>query len=166
MAVVDLKEEYSAKLSNLGEKHEAVRQRLLKENSSIQSKLSALQIQLGYMEKKEAKLFGQLEEAQALQSRESAEKEQRNKELEELIFKKESTIGELEREIRGKEKILMERQEQISVLISTLEGDSSRDELRQKCLNLSAELCSVKAIESQQVRKLNERVHHLKKVEL
>ena len=42
MAVVDLKEEYSAKLSNLGEKHEAVRQRLLKENSSIQSKLSAL----------------------------------------------------------------------------------------------------------------------------
>ena len=43
----------------------------------------------------------------------------------------------------------MERQEQISVLIGTLEGEKSRDEQRQKVLNLSDELCSVRAIESQ-----------------
>ncbi len=42
----------------------------------------------------------------------------------------------------------MERQEQISVLIATLEGESTKDELRQKLLNMSAELCSVRAIES------------------
>lgn len=81
--------------------------------------------------------------------RESQEKESRLKELEELLFKKEATIGDLEREIRIKEKTLMERQEQISVLISTLEGENTKDELKQKVLNLSAELCSVRAIESQ-----------------
>ena len=118
------------------------------------------------MEKKEIKLFGQLEEAKALQIRESQEKESRLKELEDLLFKKEGSIGDLEREIRIKEKTLMERQEQISVLINTLEGDNSRDELRQKVLNLSAELCSVRAIESQQVRKLNEMTLNMKKVEL
>jgi hypothetical protein len=42
----------------------------------------------------------------------------------------------------------MERQEQISVLIGTLEGDHSQNEAKQKLINLSAELCSVKAIES------------------
>ena len=83
-----------------------------------------------------------------------------------MIFSKEATISDLEREIRSKEKTLMERQEQISILISTLEGEHSRDELKQKVLNLSAELCSVRAIESQQVRKLNEVTHHLKQVEL
>ena len=65
------------------------------------------------------------------------------------MFKKEATIGDLEREIRIKEKTLMERQEQISVLISTLEGENTKDNLKQKVLNLSAELCSVRAIESQ-----------------
>jgi uncharacterized coiled-coil protein SlyX len=82
------------------------------------------------MEKKEIKLFGQLEEAKSLQQRESQEKEQRLKELEELLFRKEATIGDLEREIRIKEKTLMERQEQISVLISTLEGENTTNELR------------------------------------
>jgi len=33
-------------------------------------------------------------------------------------------------------------------------------------LNLSAELCSIRAIESQQVRKLNEMTLNMKKVEL
>ena len=60
----------------------------------------------------------------------------------------------------------MERQEQISVLIGTLEGDHSHDETRQKLLNLSAELCSVKAIESQQERKLSDLYHSFKKSEL
>ena len=82
------------------------------------------------MEKKEIKLFGQLEEAKSLQQRESQEKEQRLKELEELLFRKEATIGDLEREIRIKEKTLMERQEQISVLISTLEGENTTNDLR------------------------------------
>ena len=90
----------------------------------------------------------------------------RSRELEELIFKKEGTIADLEREIRTKDKTLMERQEQISVLIATLEGESSKDELRQKLLNLSAELCSIRAIESQQVRKLNDMNLNLKKTEL
>ncbi len=61
------------------------------------------------MEKKEIKLFGQLEEAKSLHVRDSHEKESRLKELEELLFKKEATIGDLEREIRIKEKTLMER---------------------------------------------------------
>jgi hypothetical protein len=66
-----------------------------------------------------------------------------------LLFYKDSQIAELEREIRTKEKTLLERQEQISVLIGTLEGnDHSKDELKQKVLNFSAELCSMKAIES------------------
>lgn len=60
----------------------------------------------------------------------------------------------------------MERQEQISVLISTLEGENTTNEIRQRVLNLSAELCSVRAIESQQVRKLNEMTLNLKKIEL
>lgn len=61
------------------------------------------------MEKKEIKLFGQLEEAKSLHVRDCHEKESRLKELEELLFKKETTIGDLEREIRIKEKTLMER---------------------------------------------------------
>ena len=52
------------------------------------------------------------------------------------------------------------------MLIATLEGDQGRDELKQKVVNLSAELCSVKAIESQQVKKLTELTHHLKQTEL
>ena len=79
---------------------------------------------------------------------ESKEHDQRTRELEELILKKEGSIADLEREIRTKDKTLMERQEQISVLIATLEGESSRDELRQRLLNITAELCSIRAIES------------------
>ncbi len=52
------------------------------------------------------------------------------------------------------------------MLIATLEGDQGRDELKQKVVNLSAELCSVKAIESQQIKKLTELTHHLKQMEL
>jgi hypothetical protein len=166
MALIDLKEEYSSKLLILNDKHESSRSKLVKENQNLTRKYDSLQTQIGYMEKKEIKLFGQLEEAKSLQQRETQEREQRLKELEELLFKKEATIGDLEREIRIKEKTLMERQEQISVLISTLEGENTTNELRQRVLNLSAELCSVRAIESQQVRKLNEMTLNLKKIEL
>ena len=166
MAVIDLKEEYANKLSLIDEKHEVLRQKLVNENGLLSRKVDSLKVQMGYMEKKEAKLFGQLEEAKELQCNESQIKDHRMKEMEELIFRKEATILDLEREIRTKEKTLMERQEQIAVLIGTLEGDNSRDELKQKVVNLSAELCSVKAIESQQVKKLNELTHHLKQVEL
>jgi hypothetical protein len=166
MALIDLKEEYSSKLLILNDKHESSRSKLVKENQNLTRKYDSLQTQIGYMEKKEIKLFGQLEEAKSLQQRETQEREQRLKELEELLFKKEATIGDLEREIRIKEKTLMERQEQISVLISTLEGENTTNELRQRVLNLSAELCSVRAIESQQVRKLNEMTLNMKKIEL
>ena len=166
MALIELKDEYSSKLLILNDKHESTRSKLVKENQNLTRKYESLQTQIGYMEKKEIKLFGQLEEAKSLQQRESQEKEQRLKELEELLFRKEATIGDLEREIRIKEKTLMERQEQISVLISTLEGENTTNELRQRVLNLSAELCSVRAIESQQVRKLNEMTLNYKKIEL
>jgi hypothetical protein len=111
MALIDLKEEYSSKLNIIHEKHDHLRAKLVKENASLQRKLESLQVQIQHMESKEVRLFGQLEEAKALQVRESQEKEQRTQELEELIFKKESTIADLEREIRTKDKTLMERQE-------------------------------------------------------
>ncbi len=81
------------------------------------------------------RLFKQLEEAKSLEELESKEKETRTKELEELLFKKEETINELSREIQAKEKSLHERQEQISILINTLEHEHSQDETRQKLLN-------------------------------
>jgi hypothetical protein len=75
------------------------------------------------MEKKEAKLFGELEEAREIHVRDSNDRESRLKDIESLLFQKESTILDLEREIKSKEKTLLERQEQISVLIATLEGE-------------------------------------------
>lgn len=130
MAVIDLKEEYSSKLLILSDKNESLRAKLHKENSKLQSKIESLTVQMGHMETKELRLYSQLEEAKQLQQSESKEREQRTRELEELIFKKEGTIADLEREIRTKDKTLMERQEQISVLIATLEGESTRDEMR------------------------------------
>lgn len=118
------------------------------------------------MEKKEVRLFGQLEEAKSLQQQETEEKERRTRELEELLFQKEETMNELEREIKQKDRSLIERQDQIAVLIDTLEHDHSSDDLRQKVLNLSAELCSLKAIEAQQEKKVNELTHLLRKAEL
>jgi hypothetical protein len=44
-----------------------------------------------------------------LHQNESKEHEQRTRELEELILKKEGSIADLEREIRTKDKTLMER---------------------------------------------------------
>ncbi len=130
MAVIDLKEEYSSKLLILSDKNESLRDKLHNENSKLQSKIESLTVQMGHMETKELRLYSQLEEAKQLQQSESKEREQRTRELEELIFKKEGTIADLEREIRTKDKTLMERQEQISVLIATLEGESTRDEMR------------------------------------
>ena len=86
--------------------------------------------------------------------------------MEDLLFKKEEQINGLEREIKQKEKALEERQEQISVLISTLEGQRTQDELRQKVLDLSAELCAVKAMEAQKEKRLSEVTYILKKSEL
>lgn len=63
------------------------------------------------MEKKEIKLFSQLEEARELQLKESHSHESRVRDLEELMFKKEASISELEREVKTKDKTLMERQE-------------------------------------------------------
>jgi DNA repair exonuclease SbcCD ATPase subunit len=128
--VIDLKEEYSSKLLILSEKNESLRSKLHKENSKLQSKLDSLTVQIGHMESKELRLYSQLEEAKQLQQSESKEHESRTRDLEELIFKKEGSIADLEREIRTKDKTLMERQEQISVLIATLEGESTKDELR------------------------------------
>ena len=72
------------------------------------------------------------------------------------MFQKEASVASLEREVRAKDKTLMERQEQIAVLIATLEGDNSGEALRQKVVNLSAEVCSLKAVEGQQAKRLNE----------
>ena len=54
----------------------------------------------------------------------------RTRELEDLLFKKEETINELDREIKTKEKTIQDRQEQISVLIGTLESERTVDESR------------------------------------
>ena len=88
-------------------------------------KLEHAHTQISYMEKKEMRLYSQLEEAKALQEVESREKQARTKELEELLFRKEETINELEREVKTKEKTLSERQEQIAILIGTLENEHS-----------------------------------------
>jgi hypothetical protein len=66
MAVIDLKEEYSSKLLILSEKNESLRSKLQKENSKLQSKLDSLTVQMGHMETKELRLYGQLEEAKQL----------------------------------------------------------------------------------------------------
>ena len=58
MAVIDLKEEYANKLSLIDEKHEVLRQKLVNENGLLSRKVDSLKVQMGYMEKKEAKLFG------------------------------------------------------------------------------------------------------------
>ena len=52
------------------------------------------------MEKKEIRLISQVEEAKLITQQECEEKERRTKELEELLFKKEETINDLEREIK------------------------------------------------------------------
>ena len=53
---MDLREEYATKLESLGEKHDLERQRLLKEQSVLQSRVESQATQLAYMERKEAKL--------------------------------------------------------------------------------------------------------------
>ena len=63
MALIDLKEEYSSKLLILSEKNESLRSKLQKENSKLQSKVESLTVQIGHMETKEVRLYGQLEEA-------------------------------------------------------------------------------------------------------
>ena len=101
-----------------------------------------------------------------MEESENKYREARTKELEELLFKKEESINELSREIGKHEKTLHERQEQIAVLINTLEQEHSQDETRQKLLNQSAELCGLKAIQSSNEKKINELGHMLKKTEL
>ena len=66
MALIELKDEYSSKLLILNDKHESSRSKLVKENQNLTRKYESLQTQIGYMEKKEIKLFGQLEEAKSL----------------------------------------------------------------------------------------------------
>ena len=61
------------------------------------------------MEKKEIRLFGQLEETKQQYIQEQEEKETRIKELEDLLFKKEEAINDLEREVKQKERTLQER---------------------------------------------------------
>eukprot|EP00347_Sterkiella_histriomuscorum_P007164 403350016 len=166
MMVVELREEYASKLMIFADKHEQQRNKLKQENLALTKKFEHIQQQITYMEKKEMRLYSQLEEARSLQEEETREKESRTKELEELLFKKEETINDLSREIKSKEKIVQDSQEQIAILIGTLENEHSQDESRQKVLNLTAELCSQKAIMAQAERKLNEMNHMYKKNEL
>jgi len=144
--LVDMQEEYTSKLMILQEKHETHVHRLVGESASTQRRNEQLRAQLECMEKKEMRLFGQLAEARQQWEEEARDKEQRTRELEELLFKKEEDVNELEREVRTKDKTLHERQEQIAILIGALEAEHSQDEARQKLLNLAAELCSLKAI--------------------
>lgn len=58
------------------------------------------------MEKKEIRLFGQLEELKLLHLSEVDDKEKRTKELEDLLFQKEEIVNDLEREIKQKDRSL------------------------------------------------------------
>ena len=53
--------------------------------------------------------------------------------------------------------MLAERQEQLSVLLSAME--QQHEDPQQKIANLAAELCSMKAVESQNERKATELIH-------
>ena len=66
----------------------------------------------------------------------------------------------MEREIKKKETMLSERQEQLSILLSAMEQQSHTvDDPMQKVANLAAELCSMKAIEAQSERRANDLTH-------
>lgn len=58
------------------------------------------------MEKKEVRLYSQLEEARNLQLQESKDKDSRIKELEESLVKRDEAVSELEREVKAKERTL------------------------------------------------------------
>jgi hypothetical protein len=96
-----------------------------------------------------------------------------------LLETRNQVINELEREAKQKERILAERQEQLSVLLSAMESyqtqrpESGRSKLstdedsslRQKVANLAAELCSMKAVESQMERKASDAAHRENKLQ-
>ena len=73
------------------------------------------------MEEKEVKLFSQLEELKANHSQEVESHLMRIKDLENLVGVRNQVVGELEREVKQKEKMLAERQEQLSILLSAME---------------------------------------------
>lgn len=76
------------------------------EQLSSQRKIEHLVTQLSYMEKKEVRLYSQLEEARNLQLQESKERDSRIKELEESLVKRDEAVSELEREVKAKERTL------------------------------------------------------------
>lgn len=51
-------------------------------------------------------------------------------------------------------------------MIGTLENEHTADESRQRVLNMTAELCSIKALHAQAERRASELSHALKKSEL
>jgi hypothetical protein len=71
-------------------------------------------------------------------------------------------VLDLEREIKKKDKMLSERQEQLSILLSAMEQQTTQDEQAQKVVNLAAELCSMKAVEAQNERKATDMAHQEK----
>ena len=80
-----------------------------------------------------------------------------------VLDSKQQICSDLEREVKSKEKMLAERQEQLSILLSAMEQQSSLAnsssnnipadtsplaEAKNKLANLAAELCSLKAVEA------------------
>ena len=125
------------------------------------------------MEEKELRLFSQLEELKSARLSEEEAQTVRMKDLDGVLNAKNQLICALEREVKQKEKILTERQEQLSILLSAMEKQShgsSQESLvkegidhEQKLANMAAELCSLKAVEAQMERKVNDIAHSEKK---
>ena len=86
------------------------------------------------------------------------------KDLTSILDGKEQVCSDLQREVKQKEKMLAERQEQLSILLSAMEQQSSLAssssnnmnnntesplaDARHKLANMAAELCSLKAVEA------------------
>ena len=89
------------------------------------------------------------------------------KDLEKVLQQKSYIVFDLEREVKKKEKMLSERQEQLSILLSAMEQTANKvDDPMQNVANMAAELCSMKAVEAQMERKVNDLLHLEKQAQM
>ena len=77
------------------------------------------------MEEKEMRLFSQLEDLRSQRTQDEEQWNSRVKDLSSVLETKQQVCGDLEREVKQKEKMLAERQHQLSILLSAMEQQSS-----------------------------------------
>ena len=88
---------------------------------ALKQKIEQQASQLKIMEEKELKLFSQLEEVRSQRTLEEDQWGAKVKDLTAILDQKQQVCGDLEREVKQKEKMLTERQEQLSILLSAME---------------------------------------------